>query len=233
MLEFNDCNSNPCLNNATCIDDYGMYECDCPYSYAGVNCDKTCTGEADIVFILDLSGSVEEIGYYNPIITLVTQICYGLDVADDIQRVGVVTYSTQVNDQFYLKDYARNQMGLIDALNFNNNGGHTNTQAAIADAQNVQFTEANGNRPAVPKIAIIISDGASDIPEESSPSADAAANLKASGVTVYAIAIGDSPNLEELGNLVSSENNLEVLPSFSADDIATMSTTMIDILCQG
>ena len=37
-LRKNLCNSNPCLNNATCSSGFGSYLCTCPPNYAGVNC---------------------------------------------------------------------------------------------------------------------------------------------------------------------------------------------------
>ncbi|KAM6956330.1 protein eyes shut homolog [Aplochiton taeniatus] len=40
--EINECNSNPCLHNGTCLNFVGYYECKCPTGYLGKNC------EADI-----------------------------------------------------------------------------------------------------------------------------------------------------------------------------------------
>jgi hypothetical protein len=39
MTEINECLSNPCQNNATCIDQIGRYACACPKSFAGHQCE--------------------------------------------------------------------------------------------------------------------------------------------------------------------------------------------------
>lgn len=35
----NECQSDPCLNGATCIDGVGSYTCDCVAGYTGIHCE--------------------------------------------------------------------------------------------------------------------------------------------------------------------------------------------------
>lgn len=37
--DIDECESNPCLNNATCWDQVGLYSCNCSANYTGVNCE--------------------------------------------------------------------------------------------------------------------------------------------------------------------------------------------------
>ena len=37
--ETNECESNPCINNGTCVDEVDGYECTCVPEYAGKHCE--------------------------------------------------------------------------------------------------------------------------------------------------------------------------------------------------
>lgn len=37
--EFNECDSNPCQNGATCVDDLNSYTCSCQSGYQGTHCE--------------------------------------------------------------------------------------------------------------------------------------------------------------------------------------------------
>ena len=39
-VEIDDCESSPCENNSTCVDQVGTYKCICPYNYQGKNCES-------------------------------------------------------------------------------------------------------------------------------------------------------------------------------------------------
>ena len=39
--DIDDCKSNPCFNNGTCIDDIASYKCNCPIGFTGSNCEKS------------------------------------------------------------------------------------------------------------------------------------------------------------------------------------------------
>lgn len=43
--EINECDSNPCQNGATCVDELNRYSCTCQPGYQGTNCE---TGDRDI-----------------------------------------------------------------------------------------------------------------------------------------------------------------------------------------
>ena len=40
LLGIDDCASNPCSNNATCIDHHQYYSCKCPQGYYGPRCSQ-------------------------------------------------------------------------------------------------------------------------------------------------------------------------------------------------
>lgn len=38
-IDIDECASNPCLNNATCLDMVNSYACNCPFDWAGTHCE--------------------------------------------------------------------------------------------------------------------------------------------------------------------------------------------------
>ena len=39
VLDINECESRPCMNNGTCIDGLNNYNCQCEAGYTGLNCE--------------------------------------------------------------------------------------------------------------------------------------------------------------------------------------------------
>ena len=90
-----------------------------------------CTRQLDVVIILDLSGSIEEVQRYDAMVALARAVSVGLPVASGRARVGAITYDSTAADQFYLSTYDRDVQGLLNAFEFNHARGSTNTQAAL------------------------------------------------------------------------------------------------------
>jgi len=94
----------------------------------------------DVVIILDLSGSIEEVQRYDAMVDLARAIAVGLPVASGRARVGAVTYESTAKNEFYLSTYDRDVQGLLNAFEFNHVGGTTNTQAALSLASSAQVS---------------------------------------------------------------------------------------------
>ena len=65
---------------------------------------SVCDGEADVVFVLDASGSLDEPNF-NHIKNFVSNLTNELDVDSGKIRVGVVTYSDRAEPRFNLSRY--------------------------------------------------------------------------------------------------------------------------------
>lgn len=63
-----------------------------------------CSGEADVVFVLDASGSLDEPNF-NHIKDFVSNLTNELDVDSGRIRIGVVTYSDRAEPRFNLSRY--------------------------------------------------------------------------------------------------------------------------------
>lgn len=62
-----------------------------------------CSRQLDVVFLLDLSGSVEE--EQRLIMEFARRTVYGLDMSLDRTRVATIAFADRTIDQFYLNTY--------------------------------------------------------------------------------------------------------------------------------
>ena len=96
----------------------------------------------------------------------------------------------------------------------------------------MQFTPSSGDRAGVDNVVILISDGYSDVWEGDTPTATAAQQLKATGVTIYTIAVSDSSNLIELNNINSDPDPEYLFSVNAAGEYMTTAGQVLDALCQ-
>ncbi len=116
-------------------------------------------------------------------------------------QVGVVTFSDHVVDQFTLdtfskKDYIQEAVDGIEQ----DGGIFTHTADALKYVREKSFTENNGHRTGVTRIAIIITDGMS---YNRTATRTEAMKLKDEGVHIFAIGVGRNYDTDELYNMGS------------------------------
>ena len=128
-------------------------------------------------------------------------IVQGLTIGLDSFRVGVVSYSGWSKVNFLLDEYTTRR-DLVDAIRrIPYIGDSTNTAAAIEDMRTKVFTQ-RGDRPNVPNIAILITDGESNIEEwKTIPNARKAKN---DGIIMLVVGITDDINRGELEGISSN-----------------------------
>ncbi|KAI8502373.1 hypothetical protein Bbelb_199610 [Branchiostoma belcheri] len=173
------CVSNPCLNNATCQEDLESYLCTCPPGYQGDRCQiyTACynsTVGIDLMFVLD--GSTSESNFD-------LQKQFAKDIVQNFgnAHVGVLQYSTTVQEHFPLNTYSRSTQVLaaIDDIPYMQGG------AALRYLAHNSFTAAKGGHPNHQNIAIVVTNGKSFSPVKQ-PSDE----LRKMGVAVYAVGVG-------------------------------------------
>ena len=76
-------------------------------------------------------------------------------------RVGIVTYSDRAKVMFRLGKY-KTMQELMNGLSFSRSGGRTNTQEALRYMYQDVFSRS-GDRRGVDNIAIVVSDGGSNV----------------------------------------------------------------------
>ena len=176
---------------------------------------------------MDASNSIK---YYNPAnwalqLEFLTLIVDRFTVSPIDVRIGAVVFSEESKLAFKLNDFSdvERVKKAIDDLEYLNN--KTNTAEAFRVAREECFNSANGDRPLIRNLAILISDGKPE-PDENTriPAAFAEAEaLKDKNVTLLAIGVTDSINADFLRS-VSSAPQIEGENYFLAPDFKYLGT---------
>ncbi|KAA0703512.1 Collagen alpha-6(VI) chain [Triplophysa tibetana] len=182
---------------------------------------------ADIVFIVDESGSIGEENF-DLMRQFLHRIVSGLVVEPESVRVGLVLYSDNPSAEFFLDSFGNK----IDILNYIKilpyRGGGTKTGAALTFAKDNLFTPTRGSRKALgfEQIAIIITDGKSqDVVN------DAAAKLRRSGVTVFAVGVKNASS-EELLKIASYPQKQFMFNVESFQMLTSLEKSLSKTLCK-
>ncbi|MEQ2218232.1 hypothetical protein XENOCAPTIV_000365, partial [Xenoophorus captivus] len=157
---------------------------------------------ADIVFIINEAEGVGT-GNFNLIRTFVQSLISSLNVDQTRVRVGIVTYSDTPRVHAYLnslQDRAE-ALQLINLIPYR--GGGTKTGAALRTSLDSVFTQKQGSRKDVQKVAIVITDG------KSQDSVKKVA-VELHRVPVRVFAIGVKQNTTELQDIASYPTNRHV-----------------------
>ncbi|XP_025106489.1 collagen alpha-3(VI) chain-like isoform X11 [Pomacea canaliculata] len=226
--EKNLCAENPCRNGGECVNGEKDYVCECRRGFAGKNCERSCSDRADIVFLLDMSGSV---GYDNfrRIKDYVYYMVENFNIGPDATQVGVATFSQSARAQFYLDEFRdkRKLQNAISAIGYEY--GNTNTAAGLKLVRAGMFSGRRGDRLGIPDYAIVITDGLSNVnAEQTIPEAELA---RKQGIHIFAIGVGISDPWE-LRAMASepADSNAFLLNDFT--DLWNISSQLIDATCK-
>lgn len=181
----------------------------------------------DVTFVLDLSGSLEEV--YDVVIQFAKQTIYGLPVSQSQARVAVITYADSATIMFDLNKYNSAQE-IRNALAFSKAGGTTNTQEAIRRAYNEVFTTSRGDRPGVKNVMIVVTDGQST--QSSHMTIPEANNAKQNGIEIYSVGIGEYVNIAEIDGMASDPKQSHIVYAMKPTDVSQSASRLLDLVCQ-
>ncbi|XP_016363355.1 collagen alpha-6(VI) chain-like [Sinocyclocheilus anshuiensis] len=189
--------------------------------------DCTSAQVADIVFIVDESGSITS-SNFQLVKSFLHRTISGLEVNSDSVRVGMILYNDRPSAEFYLDSFVnkRDILNYIKILPYR--GGGTATGAALKLAKDNLFTKRRGSRKAlgVKQIAVVITDGKSQ-DDVTSP----AAELRRSGVTVYALGVKNA-SVEELQKIGSYPERQFVFNVDSFQMLTSLEKSLRKSLCK-
>jgi len=185
---------------------------------------KICTGVADIVLALDESTSIvvnnpSQSNWYISMLDFAIKIVLAFSISPDLTQIGVLTFSTDARERFYLNQYSNSSdvIAAIDQLKIT--FGDTNIADALKMARTQLFSGQYGARPDVPKILILITDGTANINEgRTIPEANAA---KAAGIQIFTVGIGTGIKEEQLRTIATQRSYFYFATNF---------TTLNDVL---
>ncbi len=180
----------------------------------------------DVAFMIDLSGSVVEV--HQIAIEMAREISWGLDMSFERTRISAVAFADGVVDKFYLNQYTDREQ-VQNALTYYNKGGRTNLPLALDTAMNDLLIQPNGERPGVPNVAILISDGYATVEEWRVNGL--VQQLKDRGIELFTIGMGPNPNpeLPDWASPTSSEHYYYV-PDLS--QVQRVAGDILNILCR-
>uniref|UniRef100_A0A667YNI8 Collagen type VI alpha 6 chain n=1 Tax=Myripristis murdjan TaxID=586833 RepID=A0A667YNI8_9TELE len=180
--------------------------------------------KADLVMLLDQSGSITS-GNYTIMKTFATELVTSFKVSEEFVRVGVAQFSSSPQKEFYLNEYYTEEEVNKHILNMRQLRGGTNIGQALKFIRDY-FQASRGSRIAegISQNLILITDGASQDDVE-----DAANDLRAFGIEVFAIGIGDVQDLELL-QITGNPEKLFTVQNF--DSLVNIKQKVDDTICK-
>ncbi|XP_060602478.1 matrilin-3-like, partial [Ruditapes philippinarum] len=155
--------------------------------------------EVDLVINIDASSSMTESNFLE-MLDFCKDIVDYTDVDSGSARIGILVFSTDAEIQFHLNKYNTTAAvkAAIDKIEFIY--GRTNTAAALRTMHSRMFTRSNGDRPEVPNVGILLTDGVSNLDiRRTIPEAN---NARTKDIELYAIGIkvSDTQELDSIAN---------------------------------
>ncbi|XP_071397716.1 matrilin-4 [Centroberyx affinis] len=144
---------------------------------------KCKSGPVDLIFIIDSSRSVRP-HEFETMRKFMIDILSTLDIGLNATRVGVVQYSSQVHNEFSLKAHNKIEAMVKGINQIIPLAQGTMTGLAIKYTMNVAFSAEEGDRPKVPNVAVIVTDGR---PQDRV--AEVAAEAREKGIEIYAVGV--------------------------------------------
>ena len=184
--------------------------------------------KVDMVFVVDASTSVTEFNFL-VMKDFIKDFLFKANIDDGNVRVGIIIYSTEDYLQFHLNAY-NSKFDLFTAIDdIPYRFGSTNTADALETMWSEMYTPQNGDRPDIPNVAIVITDGVSNI--NSRRTIPEAEQARAKGIHIYAIGIGltDTTELDGIASKPVEENRFSV-QDFS--ELRNLRTKVFTALCE-
>ena len=188
-----------------------------------------CQTNLDLLFLLDESGSVGSTNHQLGLRFMESVVSF-YDISLDGTRVAVISFSIGANVEFDFDDHSTLQQVQNAIREIRYSGGYTYTGLALQSAAELfNDPSSSGTRPAsagIPRVVVLITDGRSNIFSITQPAID----LRAAGVTVYSIGIGNY-NLDELLFIASDPDSDHVFLLQSYTDAAFFTQLLRGTTC--
>ena len=188
----------------------------------------SCKSQVDLCFVIDSSGSIRDNNppggnpdNYQLQLEFVSDLIRAFDVGLDATRVGALIFSEEVILEFTLSQYDNKEDMIQAILASPYLGQTTNTPEALRQTRTVCFNSANGDRPNVPNLAIVVTDGVPYPYERRTPALDEARTLRETGALIISIGITNGIDEDFLKGM-SSTPQLEGQNYFKATDFSVL-----------
>ena len=171
----------------------------------------TCESQVDLCLVIDSSGSIRDnnppdgrTDNYELQLKFLSDLVKAFSIGPDATRVGALIFSDQVILEFTLSQYDNAEAIVQAILASPYLGQTTNTPEALRQTRLQCFNAATGDRPNVPNLAIVVTDGVPHPPERRTPALDEAKALRDTGAVVISIGITDAIDEDFLKGMSSA-----------------------------
>lgn len=188
-----------------------------------------CNRSADIVFLLDESGSIADTDFQsslNFVRSIIDAFPEEKLSSEDGTRFGLSFFNDAYRVLFLLSSYKQKSQYFTSLSSVSQQQGGTHLGEALNRVLVDQFTQDSGLRPeasGLPTILIVMTDGQSD-DEVAVP----ASRVQDNNIVVYAIGIG-SYDSQQLNAVASSPDHVKLLATFS--DLTDFAATLTASSC--
>ncbi|VDH94990.1 Hypothetical predicted protein [Mytilus galloprovincialis] len=171
-----------------------------------------CHDKADLVFLLDASGSVG-IDNFNKEKEFISNSLSRFIIGPNDTQVSVVMFSNQPVSQFNLSEYQDRESIVNETNSIPYQAGGTYTSSALAFTRDYSFTAPSGDRPDARNFLIVITDGKSTDPTQTLVEA---ANLKQNQIVIIGVGIGSGVDRTELSAIASGSQYVLHVDNFNS-----------------
>ena len=171
-----------------------------------------CKHMVDLGFILDSSGSLRR--EYHKEKQFIKNVADAFNISQDGARAGVVTFSYRAQHSIKLNE-SENSLSFkqeVDGIPLM--GYTTRIDRAFELAKAELFQVENGGRADVPKVLILLTDGSQTQDKDAKDPAKLASEIRAVGVELLVIGVGDGINKDELDRIAGGDGSVFVADSF-------------------
>ena len=177
-----------------------------------------------------MSGSTDN--HHDRTMELARHIVYGLDMTADRTHVSLMSYGDSARLHFNLNEYSDKE-SVLNAMYFRPDEGHTNTAEALSKLADNVFRSSVGDRSGVQNIAILVTDGFSNINRQNT--IPAAKYVKQRGIALYVVSVGDQIDMTEITGMAGETNQPSanyIYALRSSHDIESVADSITTKLCQ-
>ncbi|XP_062570641.1 collagen alpha-1(XX) chain-like [Saccostrea cucullata] len=196
------------------------------FGFGIVRSKKCSTKRADIVFLLDSSGSVGATNFQKQL-DFVRKLANLFVIGPGNVQIGIETFSTTFHHQFFLNKYTikTSLLQAIDKIPYQ--AGSTHTDLALTNVMEHDFKPTAGARDHVVSILIVMTDGMSN---NANATTLQAKKLHEMNIRTFVIGIGSGINLAELRLIASDPQKVFTVSNFDA--LNTLELEIMKTTCE-
>lgn len=187
---------------------------------------SVCPVQKDIAFLVDIADGRPNINSWRK--TFINAFLSGLDLRSGNTRISTAVFGSRTKILYNFNQYDSNRDALI-ATAYSKDNSWTNTVQALSRARSTLFSSSQGDRPNVPNVLVILTDGGA---RDRAGAVRIARDLVSRGVDIYVAALGYHTNLAEVSPLATRADLPYVIQFNSAEAAEIAANTLLDGICQ-